>query len=93
VIEGFEATVDKVATPLENNEIRVKVGQELKVRCLVKGNPPPVVYWRTKRQYLAGAETLHLSSVEKQNEGVYNCFAKFDGTGKDKKQFNLVVLP
>jgi Immunoglobulin domain len=92
VIEGFDVTVDKLATHLENGGITVRVGQELIVRCLVKGNPPPKVYWRTNRRLLEGAETLHLSSVEKQNEGVYNCFAKFDGTGKDKKQIRLRVL-
>jgi Immunoglobulin domain len=84
--------VDTVATPLKNDEITVRVGQEVTVRCLAKGHPSPRVYWRTRRRFLEGGATLHLKSVAKKDEGFYNCFAKLGETKKDKKQISLKVL-
>jgi FtsP/CotA-like multicopper oxidase with cupredoxin domain len=92
VLEAIE--VDGVVIPLSQDKITVRLGQDLTVRCVVKGHPPPSkVHWRTPSRLLKDkGEVLHFTSVKKKDGGVYNCFARFMDKSRLIKAIKLIVL-
>jgi Immunoglobulin domain len=92
VLEAIE--VDGVVIPSSQDKITVRLGQDLTVRCVVKGHPPPSkVFWRTPGLVLKDkGEVLHFTSVKKKDGGVYKCFAPLKDESRLIKAINLKVL-
>lgn len=90
------------------DELRLTVGDELRLECSATGVPPPQVVWYDSQQTQAAQQTgfetrasamptgsrasMHKYRVRQEDEGTYMCVAK-NSAGTDEKYVFLTVEP
>ncbi|CAH1244893.1 FGFR3 [Branchiostoma lanceolatum] len=88
--------------PQHNSRISAFVGEEVKLRCPVTGNPRPLITWLKNFQEIQEQDrqpgyrinnkrwSLQMSSVEPSDEGSYTCQVT-NGFGTSSRTFELFV--
>lgn len=86
-----------IAEPSDGNYV-VKKGKRVELKCKTSGNPQPEIHWTREGSLLpTGQQTLHsqqliISSVSRDDVGVYTCTAS-NGVGTPARaSINLQVL-
>lgn len=74
--------------------VSVVAGQELVLRCVAEGYPPPSITWLRKGRILPSSESsplLVLSDSQEEDSGDYTCLAS-NSVGSAEKQFDVKVI-